>query len=77
MTFERKKYRTTTPATVKDCLDAGMNIRRTAEYMGVSLHGLRSACGVFGWSSRGRSGPKHNTVEMPVRRNSVFDVGPR
>ena len=75
MTTQRR-YKTTTPEAVRDCLNAGMSIRRTSEHLGVSLHALREACSVFGWSAHGWSGPKLNTVEMPVARvNSVFHMG--
>lgn len=78
MTFERKKYKTTTPQAIRDCLNAGMSIRRTAEHLGVSMHCLRAACSLFGWHANGWSGPKFNTVEMPVVRvNSVFGMGER
>ncbi len=73
MTFQRRKYQTTTPTAVRDCLNAGMSIRRAAEHLGVSEHSLRAVCSTFGWSAHGWSGPKDNKVEMSVARvNSVF-----
>ena len=74
---QRRKYRTTTPAAVRDCLNAGMSLRRAAEHLGVSLHCMRSACSLFGWSSHGWSGPKANTAVLPARVNSVFYGGKR
>lgn len=74
---QRRKYKTTTPAAVRDCLNAGMSIRRTAEHLGVSMHCLRSTCSLFGWSSHGWSGPVHNQVELPARVNSIFQGMPR
>jgi len=75
MTFARRKYQTTTPEAVRDCLNAGLSIRRAAEVLGVSLHALREACAVFGWRAHGWSGPKANTKSVPItvaRVNSVF-----
>lgn len=73
---QQRRYQTTTPAAVRDCLNAGMSIRRAAEHLDVSLHCLRSACSLFGWHSHGWSGPVHNQIELPVARvNSVFTQG--
>ena len=75
MTTQRR-YKTTTPEAVRDCLNAGMSIRRASEHLGCSLHELRNACSLFGWHANGWSGPKPNMVEMPVARvNSVFGLG--
>lgn len=76
MTFERTKYKTTTPEKVRDCLNAGMSIRRTAEYLECSLHSLRAVCTVFDWHPKGWSGPKPNMVELPKKPmvNSVFNL---
>lgn len=73
---QARKYNTTTPAAVRDCLNAGMSMRRAAEHLGVSESGLRQACSLFGWHAHAWSGPVRNTVELPVARvNSVFTQG--
>jgi hypothetical protein len=68
----KRKYKTTTPEAVRDCLICGMSQRRAAEYLGVSPSGLAQAISLFGWRSHGWSGPVRNQVELPVRVNSVF-----
>ena len=72
-----RKYAITTPAKVRDCINAGMSVRRAAEHLGVSEQCLRQACSLFGWSPHGWSGPKPNTktLKAPPKRGAHNPFG--
>ena len=72
-----RKYATTTPAKVRDCINAGMSIRRAAEVLGCSEQCLRQACSLFGWSPHGWTGPVPNrkTLKPPVTRGAHNPFG--
>lgn len=59
-----RRYHPITPERLRACLSAGMSTRRISEQLSVSLHAVREACSLFGWSAHGQAGPMPNKVEL-------------
>lgn len=70
-----KRYKTTTPAAVRACVDADMSVNRAAEVLGVSPSMLRHACSLFGWSTKGRAGCVPNKRNLPTPRGAHDPFG--
>ena len=72
----KRKHGTATVQELRSCFSAGLSIRETAVYLGLSLSGLRQACSLLSdlQPSTGRTTGQHRVRGLDARAHNPFGM---